>query len=190
MNGITRLLFLLLLSFTLFADDTVWNYDLTYLPDGWSTDSNWVFTPTGASISIYAAGNNYEHDEGSIYTATIMIPDNCDSVIIHADQEIFSGYQGEGGASAMLRYCYNDQVWHSNYIGGPITTDPIHLSIPPIPGQGLTFWFHATVSGGSFNHYGMGSVDWDVSDLTLTFYGDAMAFSQSTWAGIKTTFNR
>lgn len=178
---------LLVMSSASFGDAVVWNYDLTYLPDGWSADSYWNFSSFGANLSLYASGP-YEYVTGNLYTDCIMIPDNCDSIILYVEQDLEVWWWGEGFARVRVRYRNNDMVWHYLWSGGPIETDPLVLSVPPYSGQGLCFWFFGSASGGSLNNEGGGSVSWRLWDLTLTFYGENLELEATTWASIKRCF--
>ncbi|MCK4506246.1 MAG: hypothetical protein KAW14_11560 [Candidatus Aegiribacteria sp.] len=179
-----EILILMILFSIALGDSVVWDYDLTFLPEGWSADSDWNFDSYGAELDIYTSAP-YGYEDGDLFTEWIMIPDNCDSIVLHVQQDLFAFYSGEGFASAFLKYRNNDMEWHWLSIGAPITTDPIHVTVPPYSGQGLSFWFHGNVGGGSYNNYGSGTVEWKLHDLTLTFYGDNMELESTTWASIK-----
>jgi len=176
---------LLLLSSISVGDAVVvWHHDLTYLPDGWIADSHWDFSTSGAELSLYAS-EPYENVTGNLYSECILIPDNCDSILLHVEQYAAVGHWGAGAAYVRVRYRYNDMVWHTIWSTCEVTSRPIDVLVPPYSGQGLCIRFFGRAAGGSYNHSGGGVVSWELSDLTLTFYGNNMEFEQTTWASIK-----
>ena len=177
---------LMFLPSAVLGDTIVWDHNLTYLPEGWSATSDWNFNSNGAELDIYTS-DPYGYESGDLFTEWIMIPDNCDSILLHVQQDLYALGLGEGSSCAILKYRNDDMEWHQLSIGAPFTTDPIHVTVPPYSGQGLCFWFHGSVSGGSYNHYGSGDLDWELHDLSLTFYGDNLELESTTWASIKSS---
>ena len=175
---------LFMLYSVILGSTVVWSYDLTSLPDGWYADSVWSFGLDGAVLDI-TEGEPYQTTLGSIVTDWIMIPDNCDSIVLHVEQDLYTFSYVGGTAEAALKYRNNDMEWHSLDIGYPVTTDPIHALLPLYPVQGLSFKFFGAAVGGSPYNPGYGDVVWKLWDLSLTIYGDSLTMESTTWAAIK-----
>lgn len=174
------------------GDATVWDYDLTYLPDGWSKTECWYFVSNGILLELEVS-NSTRSD--SIITETVVIPDNCDSVILHCEQHLSLGVWSQHDnltAYANVSYKLDSNPWESIYIRwwwNGTTQQPLHLSVPPVSGNLLSFRFKGHASALSFPpyHNQFAYVTWRLSNLTLTFYGDDLSLENTTWGDIKST---
>ncbi|OPL19577.1 MAG: hypothetical protein AVO35_09680 [Candidatus Aegiribacteria sp. MLS_C] len=169
------------------SDLVVWDYDLTELPDGWSLEgycSEWTFSPAGAYMHA-ACSDPYESADAIMYTAAVLIPSGCDSVVFHVEQDLTTYSSGTGYGVARIYYRVLGQGWVEFYEGFDQTTEPIHAQIPVTVGNIVDFKIHGHAQAGSDIHPGSGSINWQLWDLTLTFYGDEVGLDHTTWASIK-----
>ena len=170
-----------------YSDMVVWDYDLSELPEGWSTEgyfTEWTFSPAGAYMHA-ACSDPYESADAYIYTAAVMVPIGCDSVVFHVEQDLTRYSSGTGWSAAWVHYRILGQNWVEFYDGPYQTTEPIHAQIPVSEGNIVDFRIFGHAQAGSDIHPGSGSIWWLIWDLTLTFYGEGVELDNSTWASIK-----
>ena len=181
------------LSVSAFCDFTVWRLDMSTLPDGWVADDNWSFSEDGASVYM-CVNEYYAVDNTSMVTSQVMVPDFCDSLVLHCEQELtaFAAPPGGGAvAYAGLRYRYGDGDWETIWLTGDVwySVEPLHVAIPVMAWEPLQLQFHGFVGAGTPYSPGEGIVDWLISHLDLTMYGDGLSLEPSTWAGVKSCFD-
>ena len=171
-----------------YCDQTVWSYDLTQLPDGWSYTGGWQFDSTGSHVYIQIwsdiTGTN------SIYTETLLIPEGTDSLTLFIPQFV-SGGCNDGFAIARVKVTLNggasqtvwEEVWYDSY---GENSDPITVGLDVSPGDSLSFYFGCDVC--VVGSYGAGSIFWNLWDLELVLHGDIQPLPAVTWGEIKSCF--
>lgn len=174
------------------ADLTVWDYDLTNPPDGWLFDPLWEFTSEGVLLDQYVS-SPWTTKDGEIQSPEVTVPANCDSVVMHVEQDLymFVSGMGAGYTCAEVSYKLNGGVWTDFYSASLFeqTTDPIHYSIPASAGDLLQLKVYGGAWCGSEMYPGIASIDWLLYDVTLTFYGEALSLQPHTWGAVKNSFN-
>jgi len=186
MTGTLPILILLCVTTICAGDWVVWEYDLRSAPPGWEFEHEWVFSSEGVRMDEYV-GSPYTSEWGHIYSLDVVIPEGCDSIILHIEQDLSVTSSGNGYAGAELDYRLNGAEWLPLLNVGIWyqSTVPIHEDIPAAPGQVLDLHFEAYAGKGNDMYPGWGSIDWLLYDLTLTFYGEQVSFEQTTWGAIK-----
>jgi hypothetical protein len=183
---VLMLTFVVLLTAPVVADWLAWDYDLRSPPPSWYFDEQWEFEPEGVRMSEYVS-TPYVTEWGNIFTAEIIVPDYCDSIVFHVEQDVDVRCSGNGYASAKLKYRVNGGDWIDLFsaVIWYQSTQPIHEHIPAEAGGFLAFRFEGIASKGNDMYPGWGDIDWLLYDLNLTFYGELVSFEQTTWASIK-----
>lgn len=178
----------LLLAGSTTADWVAWDHTLTSPPEGWENDPEWVYSSEGVRM-CEGATIPYYGVVGYLYSTDVVIPDNCDSIVLYCEQDLTLNSTGFGAASARIYYRLNEETWITIFQGSSgQTTEPIHLQIPVEIGKVLDFRFRGYVDAGTEIHPGTGWIDWLLHDLTLTFYGECCSLEPLTWTGIKDSF--
>lgn len=182
-----HLLMVILLSIGAYGSFVVWDYPMSSCPQGW-TSEYWGFNSMYGAYLIISASEPFSQAHGEMTSGadTVFIPENCDSIAFHADQELYMTAYGTAGTFIDIRYRYDDN-WHTVYTrsGNFSSQSPVNLSIPVSPGGTLFMSFSGETLVGSS---GSGSIAWSLSDVTMTLYGDGVFFSQNSWAEIKSAF--
>ena len=177
-----------ILLFTAYGDQTVWSYDLTTLPGGWSSTGGWEFDSTGAHVALEAIGG--DRGNHSIYTEMLYIPDGTDSLTLFVPQYI-SGGGSDGAAYASFKVNLNEgepvtlwsRTWYDTYGSD---TEPIVESVDVEPGDSLSFYFGCDVMAyGSFGH---AVLYWQMCDLELVLHGNIQELSPLSWGAIKALY--
>ncbi len=183
--------FLAIAALTLTTTDlarwVAWDYDLATPPDGWTFSDEWTFPGTGTYLDEYV-NSPWASASGEIISETIVIPENCDSIVFHVEQDIDIYMSGIGGnCSHGLYYRLDGGSWETLFFTyfSLESTEPFHYVIPASEGQTLDFKFKGAVWCGTEMYPGSASIDWLLYDLTLTFWGDVLSFDQTTWGAIK-----
>lgn len=171
-----------------YADQTVWSYDLTVLPDGWSSTGSWKFGDRGAIINIESGLANYGNH--SIYTEVIHIPYGTDSLTLFAPQ-FFQGSSNQGAVYARLIVNLNDDLplmlWGHSWINTSGTdTQPIIEGLCVTPGDSLSFYFGCDAN--PFGVTGWASLSWYISELELVLHEDIQVFDGVSWGLLKTLY--
>lgn len=164
-----------------------WDYDLVTPPDGWTFSDEWTFPGTGTYLQEYV-NSPYANASGEIISETIVIPENCDSIVFHVEQDIDIYTTGIGGHCGHgLYYRLNGGSWETLfYISSWLeSTEPIHYIVPASEGQTLEFRIRGSVWCGNDTHPGSAAIRWLLYDATLTLWGDGLSFDQTTWGAIK-----
>ncbi len=187
------MLVLFLLSTSAFGDDVLLETDFTELPQNWNND--------GFSIRWYGAVFHYvgqQHISVKLQTGSsdeweknVFIPDGIDSVRIEIDHSL----QVSGGEYPQLTFYIKlgnlsetEYLWYE-YINHeqPSFNQTLSHSYCPdwlIGGDllGIRIYVH-----GWPGEFGSG-VDWIITYLKVTAFGDDLTFTPNTWAGIKSSF--
>ena len=165
----------------------VWDYPMCSRPVGW-TSYNWGYNSIYGAYLIIGASSPYAVSDGEMESGedTVFVPYTCDSIILHANQQLYINTSGTGASFINVEYSYGsdwDIIWSK---GGNYSSEiPLHLSIPVTPGGTLFLKFFGLTAAGQ---NGSGSVAWTLSFLTLTLYGDGVHIARNSWAGIKSAF--
>lgn len=170
------------------ADQTVWSYDLTALPDGWSSSSAWEFDSIGAHIELYAMGKLWY--PSCIFTEVLVVPEGADSFTIQVPQYCVGG--GSDGAAVYRLYLNLNQeepllLWGHNFCNSwSSDTEPIIEGAAISPGDSLSFTFHADVS--AVGSMGYAQLYWQMCDLELILHGDIQSLNPISWGSLKSFF--
>jgi hypothetical protein len=172
--------------------DQIYTYGFLTLPSGWTAQSPWTFSPSGAQVNLSASGGppvsvsaDMESD-----SAPIVLPTGTDSVrVVLTSTYTLSGYYTSGeayasvSASALLDGVYHTILYDSDSWGFPChePNATYQVTFPASGGQSLAFDFLA--SAGAFG--GQAQVNWQISSMIVTAFGP-VALQRETWAGIKT----
>ena len=181
------LLILALVSQASLADWLAWDYDLQSCPPGWEVDPEWEFSSEGMNMSAWV-GTPYTCEWGDVFTASLLLPFGCDSIVLHIESDLSLSSSGNGYAGAEIHCRIDEGDWQTLFDEGIYyqSTDPIHLHVPTYPCGLLDFNIVAYAGKGNDMYPGWGSINWLLHDLTLTFYGDNVQLQQVTWGSIKT----
>lgn len=170
------------------ADEILWSYDLTELPEMW-TQANCTFSSSGARMYLSSTGwpDYSSWAEGWLLTDFVVGSSDFDSLVIHTSQ-FNSLYAGTGTAHVILELQINGvpvNIWERSSVGPTIIDSlPIHEVMTGFSnGDLLRFRFYAFAYAG-YNAFAI--TDWRLWDASLTAYG-TLSHEQSTWAGIKAT---
>ncbi len=165
----------------------VWDYPMCYRPNGW-TSYNWGYNSIYGAYLIIGASSPWAVSDGEMESGedTVFVPDVCDSIILHADQELYINTSGTGASYIVVEYSYGsdwDIIWTKG--GNYSSMADLHISIPVTPGGTLFLKFFGLTAAGP---NGSGSVAWSLSFLTLTLYGAGVHIARNSWASIKSAF--
>ncbi|RKZ03381.1 hypothetical protein DRQ21_06025 [Candidatus Fermentibacteria bacterium] len=179
------ILVLMLFYSLMYCDQTVWSYDLTTLPEGWSSTGGWEFDSTGAHIYIQAIGADGNH---SIYTEMLYVPEGTDSVTLSVPQYIHGG-GSDGAAYASFTVNLNEEdpltLWsHTWYDTWGTDSEPIVESVVVAPGDSLSFYFGCDVF--AYGSFGFAELWWYLNDLELVLHGDIQVLKNVSWGLLKT----
>lgn len=185
MTECSLLLFLMLASIS-DADWVAWDYDLQSCPPGWEFYPQWEFSPEGARMEE-SVSSPWSWQYGHVYSESILVPSDCDSIVLDVASSLTLEYSAYGSSSAQLDYRVNGGDWIELYYrwGNYQSSAPLHEVVPACEGDVLEFHFLGYAAGGSEIYPGWGYIDWLLHDLTLTFYGDVVGLSPRSWAAIK-----
>jgi len=190
---------LLSVSMTARADDVLWSYSLSSLPDAWG-QYGFEFSPEGAHAHHEQVWNSDFGLRGQCFimlTEIITVPQDMDSLVLHIPQHTYlSAAASSGGfttASVSLEKLLDGQsseiIWARNVTNqSPPLSDsaPIHFRFTALSsGQFISFLFRGYHSG----YLGETCVDMWLYGATLTAYGD-MRLNCTTWGAIKDTVGR
>lgn len=172
----------------IYCDQTVWSYDLTTLPDGWSSTGGWEFDSTGAHIDIEAMGGI--RGNHSIYTEMLFVPEGADSLTLFAPQYI-SGGGSDGAAYSFLKVNLNEEepftLWgYSWYDSFGTYTQPIVAGVDVVPGDSLSFYFGCDVF--AYGSFGWADLYWHICDLELVLHDDIQVLNGVSWGLLKTLY--
>lgn len=192
-NRIRVLVFVLvlfLLSTSAMGDSILLETDFSELPDNWYNDA---FTLSGSGAILYYVSLGHlsaklQTGSSDDWEQNIFIPDGIDSVRI----EIIHDLYVSGGEYPTLTFniklgnLYTEEyLWYQyiNYEQPNFNQTLTHTICPDwLNGGdllGIRFYVH-----GWPGEYGS-IVDWKITYLKVTAFGDDLAFTQNTWAGIK-----
>ena len=180
------LLLLLLLQAVSFADQVLWEYDLTEVPPGWGYSAEWEFTSEGMSVFFDCYMGGYMNE--SVLTGLVMVPMGTDSLTMAIDQLYIAWLGGYASVHASIYINVNGQGWDSIWYlaGQQIDSTAVFESITEVdPADILRFRFEGGGGGVEFSSF---YLDWTLCDLVLTAHGDIQSLSSRTWAGIKSLF--
>ncbi len=167
-----------------------WDYRMQVIPEGWISE-NWDYNPLyWTTLSIWADEPG-QYEEGHLYSGadSVLIPPNCDSIILEVEQMYLDfTEEGWGSAWAKINYRYYSE-WHEAWheYGLDSHTGVFSISIPVTHWEHLSLDFNGGVnvsSGGS----GFAHLIWGLKFLSLTLWCDGTAIDYETWAHIKNEF--
>jgi len=175
----------LLLTAVASADQVWWDYDLRSNPPGWTFTDTWEFIPEG--VYLYETTNGpYQYKYGEILTAGVVVPPDCDSVVLHVEQDLYMTSWGNAFSGAELQYRIDegDWIYLFHQLVSYQSTSPLHYEVPASAWDLIEFRFEGFACTGSEMYPGEAHIDWLLYDLTLTLYG-TLSLEQSTWGAIK-----
>ena len=177
-----------------------WDYPMQVIPEGWISE-NWGYNPLYWTTLNIWADEPGEYVEGHLYSGadSILIPPNCDSIVLEVDQMVLDmDKEGWGICYAEINYRYYSgwgEAWKEfgPYLeespslcisAPPIQWQYLSVSIPVTHREHLSLDFHgvASVDGGGS---GSANVLWGLKYLTLTLWCDGTPIVYDTWAHLK-----
>ena len=184
------------ITFTCIAG-TIWNWDLTQLPEGWEANEYWSFDIEGAHSYVEAStyGPYSESETAQMYSDTMTVPDSVDCMVVNIlDEWNYSGWWSNGESSCVIWFRlspleadyytieFDSHYWGFIRINDEKTTSVL---IPLAGGEEFYLDFYSRAS----SSYGAGAeMAWDISNLQITDTTTA-ALEHSTWGQIKREFN-
>ncbi len=165
----------------------IWNYPMWELPDGWTNDI-WFFNGIYGAVLSLSCSTPYTSCDGNLTSGrdSVLIPADCDSIILHADQTYYLSREGDGWPCIYVDYKYDSSWMYAWFKSGPgQSTLDLHVSVPVEHSKYLSIRFQGLVyveSGGSAH------ITWAFEDLTLTLWRDGSAIEVRSWGQVKTEF--
>jgi len=171
----------------LLTPEVPWNYSMEGLPSGWRNDGFDFNAILGAHIMMYALPpNSYEEASLLSWADSVLIPTDCDSIILEVDDHYLSiSREGSGTCAVYIYYRYYSgwaTAWHKNNS----TTIDLYASIPVVPQEHLSLHFLGFVSVGDV---GSAHLIWGIHELTLTLWCDGSPIEVRSWGNLKTGFD-
>lgn len=176
-----------------YADTVVYETTFSELPDNWFFLNDWTFGSEGACFYIYTS-NNFDATlatgSGFPLGETIFIPDGSESVDIEIETYVHTS-GGEGCSTTYTIWLGSsnnpwETVWEFDVPRYQSVYQNFNHSFSPDwlqGGEHLGLMFRIDGAGDDF-----GSVlEWKIHSLTVTVFGEALALSPDTWAGIKSS---
>jgi hypothetical protein len=159
--------------------------DFDSLPDGW-TNTNWTFGSGGASCYHHSFG--LESWEADMHTIGYLyqVPVGSDSIRLTL-QHAVALTAGSGCAEAKV-FMNGGMVWGEELSWGSYysSEDIDFVVVNPGGGSLVSLEIKGKAEGWDME-YGDATVNWHISLLRLTAYGD-LALRGSTWGSIKSVF--
>ena len=186
---------ILILTSNAFAEFcTVFESDFLEIPSGWHND-DWSFGTEGAHWGAFCSGN--EQFEGSMGSdgepgVWYFVPDGTDSLVIYVDYN-WGAVINSGECTAYLRMQYLSGGYEEllyvheepTFLGGA-DSSVTYVVESVAAGTWIGFEAYGFVS----NTYALLFSNFSISitELTVTAYGDELAFEQCTWGAVKSRF--
>ncbi len=188
-------LFILFAGSAMAESSTLFETQFATLPEGWN-NSNWNTSITmGAWIDEYlntGAPWSFTADMGSGAdpASWYFVPDGTDSLLIHIEHDFYA-YASASNSEAYIELMnptgVNQYLFYQNingvYYG---TTDPIDIVVTPTPaGHWIGLRIYARIA---FSYPATASIEWYITNLSVTAIGNELALDNITWGNIKQTF--
>lgn len=167
-----------------------WDYTMNVLPEGWTEDI-WQFGGIYGAYIHFASTGPDTTITGNLLSGSdsVLIPPNCDSIILHVDHQTLSlNKTGSASSAVYVYYRYYsdwDEAWHFYWnMGSP--PEMLDLSIPVQHWEHLSIHFMGRVN--VYGPYSSASLFWGLEDLTLTLWCDGTPIVRRTWGSLKREF--
>ncbi|MBD3278678.1 MAG: hypothetical protein GF388_10285 [Candidatus Aegiribacteria sp.] len=176
---------------------TLWEWDLSQLPSGWTANEYWIFNSSGAHsfVSATAYGGSSEYESSSMVSDTMIVPFGVDTIVVSliSDWE-YDGWWTTGESTCSLWFSidelggdyhlveFDSHGW--GFGDGSGTTRSATVEIPLPSGTPFYLDFHSSAGASYGAHAHMA---WDISEVWITDT-DGTAMNRSTWGEIKTVF--
>ncbi len=176
------------------AAETIWNWDMTELPSGWTANEYWDFTAAGAHsyVSALTSGPYSVSQTAQMFSDTLTVPDSLNMIIVCiTDNWSWSGWSTTGESNCFIWFRlislsgttytieFDSHSWgFDQSIFGSRTAQ---VEVPIAGGEKfyLKFYSNASSSYGAF-----ASMTWDIESLYITDSGGT-SLERRTWAEIK-----
>ncbi len=174
--------------------DTIWSWDMTELPSGWTADEYWNFNTTGAHsyVSASTSGPYSVSQTSQMFSDTLTVPDSLDMIIVCiTDDWSWSGWWTTGESNCSIWFsleslsgtCYliefDSHSWGFDHsVFGSRT---VQVEVPISGGEE----FYLDINSNASSSYGaFAEMTWNIESLFITD-GSGTSLEHSTWAEIK-----
>ncbi len=178
-----------------FNPDVVWEYSMETIPTGWYSEGDWTCSTNGTYLYNYSSGGG-SVAVGILHSGSdsILVPSNCDSIILSIDDHfLIYEYGTSAGGYALIRNKYSStnwlDVWEHSYMGGSGSgsgPDSLHISIPVVAEEYLSIKFYGYVF--AFPAWSYSQMIWGLKDISLTFWCDGSSITYRTWGDLKSSY--
>lgn len=185
---------MILASISIAESGTVFETDFQEIPSGWYND-DWTFGADGAHWGAFCSGT--EEFEGSMGSdgepgVWYFVPDGTDSLVIHVDYN-WGAVINSGECTAYLRMRYlsggYEELFYVHeeptFLGGADSS--VTYVVESVAAE---TWIGFEAYGFVSNTYALlfSNFGIDITELTVTAYGDELTFEHCSWGAIKASF--
>jgi len=167
---------------------TVFETQFHGTPNGWS-NLHWEFSGSDgaylnkwvSSPDAYMAVAGSQSGTASWY----FVPDGTDSLVVHIEHDIYAMAASESEVYIQLLSpsTANEYLFYEDIQNAYTSDEPINLTITsPLAGNWVGFKIYAYITT---CYPGYAIIEWHITDLTVTAYGNGMALEAVTWADLK-----
>ncbi len=185
----TITLLILLLGTAVADSSTVFETQFATLPDGWY-NNEWHFNAQlGAWLDEWVTSAEPPFSftaEMGTQVQWYFVPDGTDSLLVHIEHDLYFITFGSEDIYIALNYLSGESLtlFSAEELTGPSTSDPIDVVIVSPPADTwIGFTIHAHVSA---SYPGYATIEWFITELSVTAYGTELELGSTTWGGIKT----
>ena len=169
--------------------------DFNQLPQGWVNDEEWVFGSFGAALCVSIQENTWSGEFGTEGEPPVVyfVPDGTDSVVISVDHWILlsaGNVLSTASSAGMIQLWTTHSGWGDNIFYHSVSdslysqeTISTFVLNSVLPGTYLGFRFRGELVSDSQSNYA--EIVWQISQMTVTAYGEALNLTRNTWGGIK-----
>lgn len=176
------------------AADTIWNWDMTELPSGWTADEYWDFSTTGTHSYVEASTSGpYSVSQTALMCSdTLTVPEYLDTIVVCiTDDWNWSGWWTLGESNCYIWFrlkfvsgLYQTIEFDSHSWGfdrSPFLSRTAEVQVPVQGGEEFWLDFKSSASAS----YGAGAeMAWNIENLFITD-NSSTSLGSCTWAEIK-----
>ncbi len=182
--------------------ETLWFWDLTEEPSGWSHGDHWDFTDSGANLYYYntqgISGLTTSLISNDLYLPPSVEGKDLSISFTHSldylgrvyDQPMWTDIEARVflNSDTSCAYAYNDYVyagvhsWDSLYTEDYGEKTLVLNSVHEGDLLSIEFYFHTLIYGAINSTF----IDWTITDLTVETVSTSL--EQHTWGSIKNSF--
>ncbi len=192
----TITLLILLFAVAIADSCTVFETQFATLPDGWYNNGNeWHFnSQLGAWIDEWVTSAEPPYSFSAIMGSQAQpekwyfVPDGTDSLLVHIEHDLnFISFSSGEEINITLNYLSGESLilFSAEDLLTGSASDPIDVVILSPPADTwIGFTIHAYVSA---SYPGYAAIEWFITDLSVTAYGNELELESTTWGNIKTS---